>query len=727
VCFKASSLGDVDTFMKEPIPVAVEVRDLDEAEAYEFLNTEVSLLRGEVKGYHYGRKALAINFSPPDTFLKFWINMSADHTISHAFPEGTIVKVNFELNEEMAAPSTLLFDKEANRKFMGGFIVRDVANTLPIVATSPIRIGLLNPDGNPSDLLNSAWIADHYTISQRLPGLDEVVDRQIEELLLLKDSLQSARAAATLQGEELQQIDIEIAEATQRLLSIEKGEKSVFILAVFSSVIFWIQLLERYYNAPSQPKHVITKVNLCFRVDLMTTPENLYQVNDLSELLRTHRNPSHCTGAWLIRNALPTVRFDELTNILARGEPTRFAGLTFTGQVGEGGFPTPSLLMDGDSEGSLMPPAVLMAAEGLKITYAVSDEAVIHRFASTIKDTGVRILWNKRLTSELAEMFLVGFDAEHKGILVPLVKHKSIAIMQSAVYYDTTSKSTTFTAFVNRPYNFSIALFRNLFSHGSMAWVGPYALRIHPALLEGNTGEPLALSGIMDHMRVMERKARSKGSTQKLVLALFGSDGLLLFIDFQQPTVVSPQAWLTALSEIYNPNPIKAGWFAIGLTPELAHDITLEFLIGLGAPMEVALRGVWFRNADGAFVIQLNGTHFQGKANASYTWNGVTATLVTRGQHATIFGDVFPRNTRGSGSMRLAVKNLVSSARGPSLSADKDDRLSAASIATRDARHRAPSTRDRDFISLVGLGDYTSTRRAIVLQLGAERSAAPPG
>ena len=234
--------------------------------------------------------------------------------------------------------------------------------------------------------------------------------------------------------------------------------------------------------------------------------------------------------------------------------------------------------------------------------------------------------------------------------------------------------------------------------------MGPYALRIHPALLEGNTGEPLALSGIMDHMRVMERKARSKGSTQKLVLALFGSDGLLLFIDFQQPTVVSPQAWLTALSEIYNPNPIKAGWFAIGLTPELAHDITLEFLIGLGAPMEVALRGVWFRNADGAFVIQLNGAHFQGKANASYTWNGVTATLVTRGQHATIFGDVFPRNTRGSGSMRLAVKNLVSSARGPSLSADKDDRLSAASIATRDARHRAPSSRDRDFISLVGLG-----------------------
>ena len=75
--------------MKEPIPVAVEVRDLDEAEANEFLNTEVSLLRGEVKGYHYGRKALAINFSPPGTFLKFWINMSADHTISHASPEGS--------------------------------------------------------------------------------------------------------------------------------------------------------------------------------------------------------------------------------------------------------------------------------------------------------------------------------------------------------------------------------------------------------------------------------------------------------------------------------------------------------------------------------------------------------------------------------------------------------------------------------------------------------------
>jgi hypothetical protein len=113
-----------------------------------------------------------------------------------------------------------------------------------------------------------------------------------QQLVLLK-----ARSENQLLFSEEQRADFldTWGRASEALGIIENTDSGALIIFIsFLSVRFWDKLIRDYFNANAQVRFKLAAITLIGAVDIATTEENFYLINDWTEIFKTGRGPTQC-------------------------------------------------------------------------------------------------------------------------------------------------------------------------------------------------------------------------------------------------------------------------------------------------------------------------------------------------------------------------------------------------------------------------------------------------
>jgi hypothetical protein len=610
----SSESGSSLSFMGKSIGTAVDVAPLGRDAAAAFLASQASLMVGIVKNFDFKLNAIAVQIQPTGTEVKVWSHFVTIRESTEAFPDGTTVRVNCSHAGGHADGRirVMFYDSQANRGAFKPFIRDEVASGLLLLARHHLHIGFLNPGGTTSQAVCPARVADFVSLNARFPTLDEIVGWAVEErrqqLVLLK-----ARSENQLTFSEEQRADFLVTwgRASEALGIIENTDSGALIIFIsFLSVRFWVKLIRDYFNTNAQVRFKLAAITLIGAVDIATTEENFYLINDWTEIFKTGRGPDHLHSAVVIEEALAAVAYDDLTGYLTASGSMRVGGGLFTAHrrtrefppvrvIAAGGLaPTPTSAMeqgahdvpgaaatsislptppsateavDTPAASSISPRAssasisatasssapsssgpirtpvpTQVVAEGFRFTYTMANEGVIRAFIASGKAHGLRALRQCALAREVLEVTVIGLAADSHAVLVPILKVRGLSIITTRAIYDCSPESLTLCFVTINPYNFPITIFKELFPMGGFCWVGPNLMRVVTGLLDCDTSSPLALHKVMDLIRTFERKGKGKQQRASLVFAIYDSAGNFEFTAFQPPTLGPAAEWKRA-------------------------------------------------------------------------------------------------------------------------------------------------------------------------------------